>query len=146
MSSSSIHQEVWSKVRPYSVGALIHFAIYCITLLLILSVLGSSWLMLVLCNYLFHEVPFAFYVILYISDISILIHFIGSVCSPFLSHRLVKCLWLRVLLRWSSTYNPPIYLLISWTIEPIHVFIKMVSTLNSKPLRSRLYIVKNTMH
>ena len=71
----TIHQEVWSEVRPYLVDALTHFAVFCLTSALIFLMVVFSWLMLTICNHLFHEVPLALYMLIYESDIFILIHF-----------------------------------------------------------------------
>lgn len=68
--------EVWSEVRPYLVEVSVHFVIFCLTLVLILSILIISWSALAVCEYFFYQVPIIIVIIVYVSDAIILVHFI----------------------------------------------------------------------
>ena len=70
--------EVWFEVRPYLVETLVHFVIFCLTLVLIFSILAVSYLALAVCEHFFNDVPIILEIIVYISDALILLHFTRS--------------------------------------------------------------------
>ncbi len=67
--------EVWCKVRPYLVEVLVHFVIFCLTMLVVVLILAISWWIVPFCENTLEEDPFVIRVLVGASDLLIIVHF-----------------------------------------------------------------------
>jgi len=74
----SILQEVWRTVRPYLVQIVSHFLVFCLTMVALVLMLAISQWVIAFCSS-FNIDPTTIQLLVYASDLVIIIHFIWYV-------------------------------------------------------------------
>ena len=74
---SSIHQEIWSIVKPYMVSLIADSINSCLALMALFLMLVVSWWVISFCEKTLKVDPYAVKVFAALSDILIIVHFVG---------------------------------------------------------------------
>ncbi len=77
--NTSIHRDIWVKTCPYTIDLFKHTIHLFLTILII-------WLTIKLTEFLFPNLPFAIIILIYLSEVALIIHFARESILEFFFH------------------------------------------------------------